>query len=177
MPRPPFGAVALLIIACVPPVPPATPGPGIPLGACERHTGQRLADGINQLREAEGLPRLRVDVRLVAAAEAHSEHMAVTGAVSHAGAGGSGANDRVNAAGYDYAFVGENVAAYYETPASVLEAWMTSPGHRDNILATRARHLGAGRALDAAGRPYWTLLVANSRSTIEAPLDGCHPRI
>ncbi len=39
---------------------------------------------------------------------------------------------------------GENIAAGYTTPASVMTAWMNSTGHRSNILSTNNWEIGAG---------------------------------
>ncbi|MCR2824012.1 CAP domain-containing protein [Microbacterium sp. zg.Y909] len=49
----------------------------------------------------------------------------------------------------------ENVA-YGQRVSDVVDAWMNSAGHRANILAPTATHLGIGYALSSAGRPYYT---------------------
>jgi uncharacterized protein YkwD len=49
---------------------------------------------------------------------------------------------------------GENVAVGQETPASVMRAWLNSPGHRRNILSPNYRYIGVGYVNN--GRPYWT---------------------
>jgi uncharacterized protein YkwD len=63
---------------------------------------------------------------------------------------------RVRRAGYDWTMLGENVAAGYRTPASVVRGWMHSAGHRRNILNCRYRHIGVGYAVSDRGTPYWT---------------------
>jgi uncharacterized protein YkwD len=53
--------------------------------------------------------------------------------------------------GYAYR-VGENIAAYSKLDYSdiqimarmIMDGWMTSPGHRQNILHPRYTHLGVG---------------------------------
>lgn len=39
---------------------------------------------------------------------------------------------------------GENIAVESETPEEVMESWMNSPGHRQNILERRFKYLGVG---------------------------------
>jgi hypothetical protein len=48
----------------------------------------------------------------------------------------------------------ENVAVGQKTPEDVMRAWMTSRGHRQNILNPNYRYIGVGYINN--GRPYWT---------------------
>ena len=58
--------------------------------------------------------------------------------------------------GYDWTMVAENITAGYTTPESVLRGWMSSSGHRRNILNCRYRHIGVGYKVSDSGTPYWT---------------------
>jgi uncharacterized protein YkwD len=49
---------------------------------------------------------------------------------------------------------GENVAVGQSSPEAVMQAWMTSIGHRRNILNPNYSYIGVGYV--NAGRPYWT---------------------
>ena len=49
---------------------------------------------------------------------------------------------------------GENIAAGYGSPESVISGWMNSPGHRSNILSTSSRSVGIG-AVVVNGSHYW----------------------
>lgn len=51
---------------------------------------------------------------------------------------------RMQDAGYHYSWAGENIAAGYTVPASVMNGWMNSSGHRANILSTNFREIGVG---------------------------------
>ncbi len=52
---------------------------------------------------------------------------------------------------------GENIAAGYATPASVMDGWMNSPGHRSNILNTFSWEIGVGYASGSGSYGvYWT---------------------
>ena len=46
----------------------------------------------------------------------------------------------------NYSWGGENIAAGFQTPATVMDAWMNSPGHRENILSSNYTHIGVGYA-------------------------------
>ncbi len=52
--------------------------------------------------------------------------------------------DRMTAAGYQWSYAGENIAAGYGTPQEAMTGWMNSSGHRANILSTNFREIGLG---------------------------------
>ena len=63
-------------------------------------------------------------------------------------------------AGRSYSNLGENIAAGYPTPATAVQGWMNSPGHRRNILSADFAHMGVGHAYHASGAygNYWVQL-------------------
>jgi uncharacterized protein YkwD len=73
--------------------------------------------------------------------------------MSHTGSDGSSPGDRITRAGYDWRTYGENVAYGYPTPESVMAGWMSSPGHKANILNCAFKEIGVGMAKDGY---YWT---------------------
>ncbi|MBT8368887.1 MAG: CAP domain-containing protein [Deltaproteobacteria bacterium] len=114
---------------------------------------------INQQRQTYGLAPLRTDTALVSAARRHSLDMAQNNVFSHTGSDGSTPWSRMRDAGYNLGYGGENIAAGYPTPAGVLNGWMNSQGHRDNMLSPNFCDLGVGYAFgerSSYGR-YWTL--------------------
>lgn len=50
---------------------------------------------------------------------------------------------------------GENAAIGQPDAESVMATWMSSPGHRGNILDADFSAMGAARALSWGGVPYW----------------------
>ncbi len=60
---------------------------------------------------------------------------------------------RVEGAGYLWQAVAENVAAGQADVESVVEGWMESRGHRENLLSSRYTEAGAGYAVDSDDRP------------------------
>ena len=150
------------------------PATALVLG-CPSPLEVELADLINQERLAAGMPLLELDIRLIEAAQLHSLDMATNNFFSHTGSGGSSVSERVSLAGYTWSSVGENIAAGYQTPASVVAGWMDSPGHKANILGSGFEHLGVGYAYDAEsdyGR-YWTADFGSSPYAAQPPAPGC----
>jgi uncharacterized protein YkwD len=111
---------------------------------------------VNRERARVGCAALAADSRLATAAGRHSADMARRGYFSHTTPEGVTFSMRITNAGYRWSLVGENIARGQRTPAAVMQAWMTSPGHRANILNCRFRHLGVGLAYDPRRVPYWT---------------------
>ncbi|HYT10159.1 MAG TPA: CAP domain-containing protein, partial [Mycobacteriales bacterium] len=97
----------------------------------------------NVERTKAGCGALRVDPRLTAAAEAHSKDMVDRDYFSHTSPDGEGPGDRAEAAGYPR-WSGENIAAGYPTPEAVVQGWMSSAGHRANILNCESKATGVG---------------------------------
>ncbi len=97
----------------------------------------------NQERAKAGLSALVPDSRLINAAEAHSEDMALKDYFSHTGLDGSTFNSRAAAFGFNGA-AAENIGAGYTAPEAVVSGWMSSPNHRQNILNPNLQSIGVG---------------------------------
>lgn len=113
---------------------------------------------VNQIRLAENLHPLAWDSQLHEAALGHSEDMAANDYFSHTSLDGRTPFDRIRDAGYQFNAAGENIAAGYSTPQAVVNGWMNSTGHRQNILSSTYCDLGVGSAYRASGiyHHYWT---------------------
>ncbi|WP_420452133.1 CAP domain-containing protein [Ilumatobacter sp.] len=134
-----------------------------PPSSDEGGSGATLAEVLaltNDHRRAHGLTPLRIDVSLAAAADRHSRDQAACERMSHTGSDGSSAGDRIARAGYRWRRWAENVAYGYRTPEAVVGGWMSSPGHRANILSRHTTEVGVGVAESASGRAYWTQVFA-----------------
>lgn len=121
---------------------------------------------VNQYRADNGIDTLRIDEQLTDAAEYHSRSMANDDFFSHQGIDGSSPFDRISDEGYAYRATGENIAAGFTTPESVVNAWMGSSGHRANILNPNFTEIGIGHhylANDTGQvnyNHYWTTTFA-----------------
>jgi uncharacterized protein YkwD len=113
---------------------------------------------LNQERTSRGIPALTSNNKLHNASLGHTQDMACNDFVSHTGSDGSDPGDRITAAGYDFSTWGENVAAGYTSPSSVVNAWMNSSGHRANILNPAFTEIGIGYIYNSASYygHYWT---------------------
>lgn len=98
----------------------------------------------NDYRRQYGLPPLRLNPVLSAIAQAHSQDMASNDFFDHRGSNGSTVFDRFLQGGYAYRSGGENIAAGFSTPKSVVNAWIKSPGHRANLLTPFFQEMGVG---------------------------------
>jgi uncharacterized protein YkwD len=105
---------------------------------------EQVVELTNQFRSKNGLAPLTLNSKLNDAAQTHSRNMATLDFFGHEGKDGSSAGDRVSKAGYDWRTVAENIAAGQKTPKEVVDAWINSPGHRENILNPTVKEIGVG---------------------------------
>lgn len=64
--------------------------------------------------------------------------------------------DMMKSFGVHFSYAGENIAAGQQTPQSVVDSWMKSPGHRANILKKDYTQIGCGVAVGGQYGYYWT---------------------
>ncbi|WP_018657557.1 CAP domain-containing protein [Actinomadura flavalba] len=107
----------------------------------------------NKERAKAGCPALRTDARLMTSARRHSADMSAKNYFSHDSQNGDSPWKRMEDAGYRSPGA-ENIAKGQRTAASVMDAWMKSPGHRANILNCKLKAIGVGMV--SSGGPYWT---------------------
>jgi uncharacterized protein YkwD len=108
----------------------------------------------NRERAKEKFEPLTLSNKLTKAAAEHAQDMAKHQKLEHKGSDGSNVADRVKRQGYVLVKVGENIACGQSTVDEVMTSWMTSPGHRANILANYTQ-MGAAHVEDADGNIYW----------------------
>jgi len=137
---------------------PAAPTPSTGGGASLE---QQVLVIVNRERAGNGCAAVTINDRLSEASQLHSEDQAATNTMSHTGSDGSSPWDRAERVGYERA-IGENVAAGYRTPATVMGGWMGSPGHRANILNCDAVAMGLGAAASSNGTLYWTQMFGSA---------------
>jgi uncharacterized protein YkwD len=119
---------------------------------------QTIVDLVNQQRAQVGLAPLQANPLLVEEAHIQSTDMVALGVLSHdlPGAALPTLQSRAQYVGYNYSYLGENVAFNYPDDNSVMTAWMNSPGHAANILDPSYTQIGVGIAFDSQGEPYYT---------------------
>jgi uncharacterized protein YkwD len=128
---------------------PSTAGTTAPASAAVA----RVLALVNSERGKVGCSPLTLNAKLSKAAQDHSADMASHQNMSHTGSDGSDPGQRITAAGYSWSAYGENVAFGYSTPEAVMAGWMSSPGHKRNILDCGFKEIGVGLAQPGS---YWT---------------------
>ena len=103
-----------------------------------------VVERTNYYRAQASCPALSLNQQLANAAQGHSTDMALNDFFSHTGSDGSSPINRVKEAGYTPKSLAENIAAGQTTPEAVVEDWMSSPDHRNNILNCDFQDIGVG---------------------------------
>ncbi len=108
---------------------------------------------------------LKWNCKLRLAAQAHSDEMATSNFFSHIGSDGSRPSDRVQAQGYRYSTVRENIAAGQTSIEEVMRGLLNSPEHCETIMANTVEEFGFGYTenTDSDMRRYWTQVYGSPR--------------
>jgi uncharacterized protein YkwD len=96
---------------------------------------------------------------LAEAAYKHSADMATNHFFSHTGSDGNSPATRISQEGYHWSALGENIAYGYPTVEDVIQGWLGSEGHCQNIMSPIFTEIGAAIA-GTTNIPYWTLDLA-----------------
>ncbi len=131
------------------PVPTSAPTPAPTPAAAQSDPAQQVVQQVNAERAKQGLKPLRVDGELTRAARVRAGE--IVQSFSHTRPDGtpwSTVSDGV---------YGENIAMGQKTVDKVMAAWMTSQGHRENILRPGFGSIGVCR-LVSGGVTYWVQL-------------------
>lgn len=100
----------------------------------------------NDERTQNGVGQLSTNALLTQAAQAKADDMAAKGYFSHVAPDGETPWQWIADAGYQYQYAGENLAVQFVNSSDVVNAWMASPTHRDNIVKPVYTDIGVGVA-------------------------------
>lgn len=103
-----------------------------------------LLDFHNIERTRLNLKPLELDFALVVYAQNHAEWMAKKNFLKHS-----------DLSIENFKLTGENIAWNQQNENEVVEAWMNSTGHRQNILNPKFKNVGFGIAKNSKNQPYW----------------------
>lgn len=150
-------AVVMTLLAGCPPV-----SDPVPLSRIERYEMDAF-NAVNDIRADNSLATLIMDPDARLVARAHSRDMIERDFFSHTNPDGFGPGDRLDNAGIPWEYSGENIAwnqGFDDPPATAVEGWMDSPGHRANILDQNGdlawTHTGMGVAISPDNAVYFT---------------------
>jgi uncharacterized protein YkwD len=119
-----------------------------------------IHDATNHARARHDLDALDADLHLATIARSHSCHMVDADFSGHDTPDGTTIADRYDRTSYDWRRCGENVAKHYPDglddattiARDVVDGWLDSPGHRENLLDDdwRVEGIGVDYATDGA---------------------------
>lgn len=112
------------------------------LGFASNITPERVLELTNQERLKRGLSPLSINQTLSQAAQLKAGDMFAFNYWSHVSPSGRDPWSFFKEAGYNYLYAGENLARDFMTSEAVVNAWMTSPTHKDNVLNERYQEIG-----------------------------------
>ena len=138
---------------------------------------QLMLDTVNAVRASArqcgangsfpAVPPLAWSCALESAALTHSTDMANNNFFSHTGSNGQSVGSRATQAGYVWSTVGENIAAggSLSSVAAVVQAWVNSPGHCENLMRSSFTELGASKYSNNTSTygVYWTQVFGRPR--------------
>jgi uncharacterized protein YkwD len=116
-----------------------------------------LFNRTNALRAQNGLPPYRLSDKLNASAQRHSQDMANTGNIDHAGSDGSTAKQRILDTGYEAQFTGEDIYGGMATVDDAWNYWETDPPHRATLLNQLYMDIGISVVKGQRGTYYYTI--------------------
>ena len=120
---------------------------------------QKLLNLVNEDRARNGLPPLALDPELSQLAKLKSSDMSSNHYFAHESPTYGNAVQMLDTFHYDYSGVGENIA-HHANVEKAEAAFMSSDGHRRNILGSQWDKVGIGIAYDENGNVYVTQLFA-----------------
>ena len=112
------------------------------LGFAAQISPERIIELTNQERAKVGAPALTLNSLLTEAALRKGGDMFAFNYWAHNSPSGRDPWSFFLEVGYRYLYAGENLARDFANPEGVVQAWMASPTHRDNILNPKYREIG-----------------------------------
>ena len=110
-------------------------------------------------------PPVKLSSTLATVALGHANDMAVHNYFEHQDRAGHSPADRVRAVGYQEKLVGENIAYGPKSAEEVVQGWLDSPGHCENIMDPRFAEMGIAYAAGQASKHglFWVQVLAAPR--------------
>jgi uncharacterized protein YkwD len=158
------GADTWFVLASKYTVPSSVQAPTLAARALELVNAARARGARCGERSFSPAPPVTLSDTLGGVALGHASDMAVHNYFEHQDLSGRTPADRVRAVGYREKLVGENIAFGPRTAEEVVQGWLDSPGHCENIMDPRFAEMGIAYAAGHAKRGlYWVQLLATPR--------------
>ena len=118
-----------------------------------------LLDIINQERTAHNRPTLTKNWELARLARYKTEEMQQLGYIGYISPAYGTPRQMLDSFGIPANSIAVNVAKGQESAHCAVRAWLTSPGHKKNLLEGSFTQAGVGLAYDQNGFPYWAIIL------------------
>lgn len=141
--------------------------PGI-LGFASDIKVEDLVNLVNQKRSENGASGVKLDPTLCEAAQKKADDMFAKGYWAHVAPDGTQPWAFFAQVGYDYIYAGENLAKDFQTSSSVVEAWMNSSSHRQNLVSPKYDEMGIA-VVNGTLNGYETTLVVQEFGRRKSP--------
>lgn len=112
------------------------------LGISYSISESELLRDTNIKRAENGLAPLSVNNQLTEAAGQKATHMMAHNYWAHFAPDGTTPWSFMRGNGYEYVYAGENLAKGFTDSATIVDAWMKSPSHRENLLSPKYNEIG-----------------------------------
>ena len=132
--------------------------PGV-LGYASNINIQEVVDITNQYRQENGLSELQSNSKLNEAAKQKASHMFANNYWAHYSPDGTSPWWFFKNTGYSYTYAGENLARDFGDSKEVIEAWIASPTHKDNIISPKYKEIGVAVVNGVLNGEETTLVV------------------
>ncbi len=109
---------------------------------------QEFVQLVNAKRRSIGCPELKWDSRVAAIASDHSADMVSRHFFSHTNPDEKGPGERLQESNLVFSSAAENLVRRAKSAREAFDAWLSSPGHRRNMLDNRFTRHGVGRVED-----------------------------
>jgi hypothetical protein len=135
-------------------------------------TSAQFLNLTNHERQMAGAGALTLNAKLSQAAYSKAKDMFAHQYWAHTSPTGTPPWQWIHDAGYNYGYAGENLAKNFLSSQAIINAWMASPNHKENILKPQYRDAGfAAVSGTLNGRPT-LLIVALYASPASSPVSG-----
>jgi uncharacterized protein YkwD len=164
-------STALIAWSCAVPAVPPAPSPAPARASATGSVGAaeaRIFNLINAERRRQGLVPLEYSRQLDEMAKIQARNMAYFHKMAHVLPESRTPTlaDRARHVGYLFGRLAENVAHDYPSAQSVVQGWMTSKGHRANILNSDVVETGIAIARSSSGGLYYCQVFGRRLSSL-----------
>ncbi len=128
---------------------------------------------INRFRSRGGLPGLKEQGQLDAAAQNHDNQMVGKRFFGHGGIPVSSPALRISAAGFAWGAYGEAISTGFRTPQRAVTAWLHSVVHCQILLSPQYRYIGVG--VNRSPVSGWTRRPGTWTADLALPLGWASP--